>query len=417
MDEIDPAPPKPSRAAFTFIFITVALDMLALGVVIPVVPKLLVQLKGGDVGSAAKVLGLFGFLWAGMQFIFSPLLGALSDRFGRRPIVLLSNFGLGLDGVLMALAPSVNWLLLGRVISGITSASVPTASAYIADVTEPAERAARFGQLGAAFGLGFIIGPAFGGLLASYHLRLPFWVSAALSLGNAAYGFFILPESLPAKWRSPFTWASAHPLGGLQFLATRPLLWAPQATLFLHYLANESLPSVFVLYADYRYAWSETTVGLVLALVGIASTAVSGFLSSRIVARLGERRMVVYALWCGVVGFTIYAAAPRGFLFLTGIPITAFWVLAGPGLQSVMTRSVSVSEQGQLQGAISSLRGIGGMAGPLIFTQIFAASVAHSVAHKEGWLPVGSPYYLAGWLLMVALLLCARITWENPARS
>src|SRR5215813_13494772 len=219
--ETSPQPPggkAHGRSAFAFIFITVALDMVALGIIIPVMPRLIVQFEHGDMGKAAMQTGVFAFVWAAMQFVFAPVMGALSDRFGRRPVVLLSNFGLGCDYVLMALAPTLSWLFVGRVISGITAASIPTANAYIADVTPEEQRAAKFGMLGAAFGLGFVVGPAVGGILGAWNLRYPFWASALLSLANALYGFFILPESLPKDRRAPFRFAKANPLGALKLL-------------------------------------------------------------------------------------------------------------------------------------------------------------------------------------------------------
>ena len=209
----------PGNPAFIFVFITVALDMMAVGITAPVLPKLIIEFRAGDVASAAMWVGVFATLWAAMQFIFSPIIGAASDRFGRRPVILLSNFGLGLDYLLMAMAPTLGWLLVGRVISGITSASYPTAGAYIADVTPPADRAGKFGMLGAAFGLGFILGPAIGGLLGSIDLRLPFWVAAGLSLANTVYGYFILPESLPVEKRRPFHLRKAHVLSSITLAA------------------------------------------------------------------------------------------------------------------------------------------------------------------------------------------------------
>src|SRR5712691_795049 len=231
MTEAQPAEPR--RAAFIFVFITVLLDMLALGIVIPVLPKLVVDFLSGDTARAAEIYGIFGTVWALMQFIFSPVHGALSDRFGRRPLILISNFGLALDYVLMALAPNLWWLFVGRVISGITAASISTAYAYVADVTPPQDRAARFGMLGVAFGAGFILGPAIGGLAGSVDPRLPFWIAAALSLANAAYGFFILPESLPPERRSPFRWRRANPIGSLVLLRSHKRLAAFATVNFL----------------------------------------------------------------------------------------------------------------------------------------------------------------------------------------
>ena len=411
-----PSPPEPQgpsdgrthgRAAFAFIFITVCLDMLALGMIVPVLPKLIVAFEGGNVGKAASITGIFGFVWALMQFVFSPVLGAVSDRSGRRPVVLASNLGLGLDYLLMAVAPSLGWLFVGRVVSGITSATFATASAYIADVTPPEKRAAQFGKLGAAFGLGFIIGPALGGLLGNYGLRLPFWVAAGLSLANATYGFFILPESLPRERRSPkLEWRAANPLGALTLLRSSRLLLALAAATFLYDLAHESLPSMWVLYTTYRYAWSERLTGLSLAAVGLGSTLVSALLVGPVVAWLGERRSLLLGLLFGTLGFALYGAAPNSTLFFAAIPLTALWGLASPPIQSLMSREVGPSQQGQLQGAFSSMRGISGMIGPLLFTQAFAAAIHDGL---PAWL-AGAPYLMAAILVAASLLAAAAAT-------
>jgi len=244
---------KPRRAAVAFILVTIALDMLALGMIIPVLPKLVERFMGGDTARAAEIFGAFTTVWALMQFLFSPLLGALSDRYGRRPVILLSNLGLGLDYIVMALAPTLMWLFVGRVISGITAASISTAQAYIADVTPPDRRAASYGLLGGAFGLGFILGPALGGLLGAIEPRLPFWAAAAFSLANAAYGLFVLPESLALDHRSGFSWRRANPVGSLLLLRSHPELSGLASANFFANLAHVVLPTVFVLYAGYRY--------------------------------------------------------------------------------------------------------------------------------------------------------------------
>jgi MFS transporter, DHA1 family, tetracycline resistance protein len=405
----DQALSKPGRAAFAFIFVTVMLDMLALGIMVPVLPKLVLAFKGGDIAGAASVTGVFGFTWAAMQFVFSPVLGSLSDRYGRRLVILLSNFGLGLDYVLMALAPSLEWLFVGRLISGITAASFSTASAYIADVTPMEKRAARFGMLGAAFGLGFIVGPAVGGVLGDISLRLPFWAAAVLSLVNAAYGFFVLPESLPPERRSEFNWRRANPLGSLKLLRSHGGLIGLAATAFLYYLAHESLPSMYVLYTDYRYGWSERDVGLALAAVGITSTIFSAALVGPTVARLGERRALLSGLLLGTLSFLCYGLAPTSMLFLVGIPFGGFLGLAGPAMQALMTQRVKPSEQGQLQGAMSSMRGISGMIGPLLFTQIFAFAIrGDSLPHLPG-----APYLLSAVLIIAAVSLAWRVAHRN----
>jgi len=411
-EDHEPAAPagKPGRAAFIFIFITVTLDMLALGVIIPVLPKLVVQLTGGDAASGARMFGVFGTAWALMQLVFSPVLGSLSDRFGRRPVILLSNLGLGLDYVLMALAPTVGWLLVGRVISGITAASFSTAGAYIADVTPAEQRAARFGMLGAAFGLGFVLGPALGGMLGHIDPRLPFWCAAGLSLLNAAYGLFVLPESLPKERRAKFSWRKANPVGSLTLLRSHPELLGLASITFLSGVAHEVLPSTFVLYADYRFHWDARTVGWILAGVGVCSAVVQGGLVGVATRKLGEWRALSFGLFCGFLGFVIYAVAPTTWLFLFGLPVSALWGFAGPNAQGLMTRRVSASEQGQLQGAISSLRGIAGLLGPFLFTQTFASVVGPN--HPIAW--SGAPFMLA------ALLLCAALgtAWTlAPARS
>jgi len=392
---------KPGRAAFIFIFVTVALDMIALGVIIPVLPKLIVSFKGGDFGKASRVVGYFGIAWAFMQFMFQPVLGALADRYGRRRVILLSNIGLGLDYIVMALAPSLAWLFVGRLISGAAAASFSTANAYIADITPPEKRAARFGMLGGAFGLGFVVGPAIGGWLGQYDLRWPFWGAAAFSLLNAAYGYFVLPESLaPENRAKKFVWKTAHVLGSLRFLGREPTLALLALAIFLSFLAHESLPSLFVLYTDYRYHWDARTTGMVLALVGIAQTVVAAGLVRQAVKKFGELPTALAGLVFGVAGFVAYAWAPTGGAFVASLPLVALWGLTGPALQALATRLAGVAEQGALQGAISSLRGVSGMVGPIAFTQILAWEIG---AHAN---PGGS-YALAAVLL--ALSLCATL--------
>lgn len=405
--------PAPSRAAFAFIFVTVLLDMMALGVVIPVLPKLIKAFMNDDTANAAYVVGYFASAWALMQFIFQPVLGALSDRFGRRLVIIMSNVGLGLDYILMAVAPSLWFLFVGRLISGITAASFSTAGAYIADVTPPEKRAARFGMLGAAFGLGFIIGPAVGGILGDIGLRLPFWGAAVLSLINATYGFFVLPESLARERRAVFSWRRANPIGSLKLLGSNPVLSRLAIAGFLQRFAHGSLPSMFVLYADYRYGWNAKTVGLALAAVGVSQMVVSGGLVRPAIAKLGERGTLLLGLVSGTVGFALYGFAPTGAIFMTALPLVALWGLANPAIQSLATRRVSPSEQGQLQGAQSSLGGIADMVGPLMFSQVFAAAIASgATVHIPG-----APYYLAALFVAGALFVCWQVTRPVPAMA
>jgi DHA1 family tetracycline resistance protein-like MFS transporter len=397
--------PPVRRAALAFIFVTIVLDMLALGVVVPVLPKLVLSLEGGDSAHAAAIYGLFGTVFAAMQFVFAPVLGALSDRFGRRPVILLSNLGLGLDYLVMALAPSVGWLLVGRTISGICSASFSIPGAYIADVTPPDRRAASFGVFHAAFGFGFVVGPAFGGVLGTIDPRLPFWTAAGLSLANWLYGLFVLPQSLSPGRRAPFQWRRANPIGAVAFLRARRSLLAIAAVAFLTDLAHEVNPTVFVLYTDFRYGWDARTVGLALAAMGISSALVGTLLVGPAVTRLGERTSVLLGLAFGVAAFLIGGLAPTGTLFCAGIPLLALWSLWRPAAQAMMTRRVEPSEQGRLQGALSSLQGVAYMIGPGVFTLSFAAAVAGG----KGWDAPGTPFLLAALMIAAALALAWRV--------
>jgi DHA1 family tetracycline resistance protein-like MFS transporter len=408
MSEIAPegiveAPPV-GGAAVAFIFVTILLDTLALGVIIPILPKLVESFVNNDTASAARIFGLFGTAWALMQFFFSPILGGLSDRFGRRPVVLLSNFGLALDYVLMALAPSLSWLFIGRVISGITSASISTSFAYIADITPPEKRAAVFGKVGAAFGAGFILGPALGGLLGGMDPRLPFWVAAGLSFANTLYGLLILPESLPRDRRARFRWKSANPLGALHLLRADRVLAGLSISNFFAQLAHVVLPSTFVLYATYRYGWDTKTVGLTLAMVGICAMAVQGLGIGPIVTRFGERRALLFGLGCGAVGFVIFGAAPTGALFWLGIPVMAFWGVSGAAIQALMTQLVKPDQQGQLQGATTSVQSVSQLLGPFLFTLTFAYFIGPQAPTN---LP-GAPFLLASALLLLALVIAMR---------
>jgi DHA1 family tetracycline resistance protein-like MFS transporter len=396
----------PRRAAFIFIFITVVLDMLSLGMIIPVLPKLVENFLGGDTARAAEVFGVFSTAWALMQFLFSPFLGALSDSFGRRPLILISNFGLGLDYVLMALAPNLWWLFVGRVISGITSATVPTAFAYITDVTPPDQRAAKFGLIGAAFGLGFVLGPGLGGVLGSIDPRLPFWLAAVLSLLNGCYGLFVLPESLPRERRSVFDWKRANPVGALKLLRSHPELSGLASATFLIDVAHVVLPSIWVLYAGYRYGWDEKAVGLSLAVVGICSVIVQAGLVGPIVKAFGERRAMVLGLASGAAGFLCFGVAETATMFLIGIPLLALWGIVNPAINGLMTRHVGHSEQGQLQGANNSIQGIANLVGPFIFTLTFAWAIGSG----KDWNFPGAPFVLSAAFLGAAAALGWHVT-------
>ena len=392
------------KATLAFVFVLVAMDVLALGIVIPVLPKLVERFAAGDTARASQLYGAMTTAWGVAQFLFMPVLGMLSDRFGRRPVILISCMGLGIDYFVMALAPNIEWLFIGRVVSGITAANMTTAFAYIADVTPPEKRAGAFGMMGAAFGVGFVAGPALGGVLGGVDPRLPFWVAGVLALLNAAYGFFVLPESLPPEKRARFAWKRANPVGSLKLLRSHPELFGLSMVLFLMNLAHFSLPAIAVLYMSYRYGWGEVAVGLTLAGVGIFAMIVQGGLVSRVVPKIGERRALAVGLFFGALGFFIYGLAPTGLIFLAAIPVMSLWGFAMPSAQSIMTRHVSVSEQGQLQGANASLQSIAGIFAPALFSLTFAATLRT--------LP-GAAFIMAGAMLLVAMAIGWRVTAED----
>ncbi len=389
------------RAAVAFIFITVTIDILSFGIIIPVLPHLIMSMAGGSFVQAAHWVGIFGTVFAIMQFVFSPVQGALSDHFGRRPVILMSNLGLGLDFILMGVVNTLPLLFIGRVISGITSASFSTANAYIADVTPPQKRAAAFGLLGAAFGIGFVIGPALGSLLSIWNPRAPFWAAAVLALTNFCYGYFVLPESLPPERRSTFDWKRANPVGALLLLRRYPQVFGLALTIFLFQLAHYVFNSVFVLYADYRYGWGQQQVGYVLAGVGVLGAFVQAWLAKRVVSGIGERRTLLLGTVCGAIGFGIYGFATTGWVFLLAMPIGALWGLASPVTQSIMTRQVDPHEQGRLQGSVTSLASTAGIIGPALFTTVFATFIG---AHAPVNLP-GAPFLLSSALVLIALAI------------
>jgi DHA1 family tetracycline resistance protein-like MFS transporter len=398
------------RAAFIFVFFTILLDMLALGIVIPVLPQLVLSFVDGDHVIAADVYGIFATVWALMQFLCSPVQGALSDRFGRRPVILASNFGLGFDYMLMALAPNLVILFIGRMISGMAAASISTANAYITDVTPPEQRAAKFGLMGVAFGVGFIIGPALGGVLGSIDMRLPFWVAGGLSVLNGCYGLFVLPESLPPDRRATFSWRRANPIGALKLLRSHRELFGMSAVSFLNSLGHVVLPSVTVLYMTFRYGWNERMIGITLAIIGGCTMVVQGFLIQKFVQQFGERAALYTGLVFGMAGFAGFGLAPTGYWFWAAIPALSMWGLAGAAILALMSRRVSPTEQGQLQGANASLIGIANMIGPAIFTTVYARAI--SPEHSFN-LP-GAPFLVATAILGLALIVGI---WVTRARA
>jgi MFS transporter, DHA1 family, tetracycline resistance protein len=399
------------HAALGFVFVTVLLDMLAFGIIAPVLPRLILEFLKGNMALTSEAMGLFVTTWALMQFFFSPVLGMLSDRFGRRPVILLSNFGLGLDYFVMALAPTIPWLFVGRLLSGITASSMPTANAYISDVTPPERRSRAFGIFGAAFGVGFVLGPAIGGWLGAIHPRLPFWVAGGFSLLNACYGLLVLPESLPLEKRARrINWKKANPVGALKLLRSHRELFGLAAVNFLGYLAHEVYATVWVLYATERYGWSKEEVGGSLAVVGVATMICSAVIVGWSVRRFGERLSLFTGLSAAGIGFLIFGVAKTSWLFLAAIPVNALWALASAPSQSMMTRRVSPSEQGELQGALSSLRGLAMIFGPGMFSSTFAYFVT------PGRMFPGAPWILAAFLLVASLAIAVAVVPEREAK-
>jgi len=400
------------KAALIFIFVTVLIDILAFGVIIPVLPGLVREFTGGDFSRAAYWVGVFGTLFAAIQFVCTPIQGTLSDRYGRRPVILLSCLGLGTDFLLMAVAKTLPWLLVARVFSGMFAASFTTANAYIADVTSPENRARSFGLLGAAFGVGFIIGPIIGGLLGSWDLRAPFWFAAGLALLNFLYGLFVLPESLPPEKRTPrFDWSHANPVGSLGMLWRFPQVFGLAAVVMIANMAHYVYPSVAVLFTERQYGWDEKQVAFMLAGVGVCNAIVQGLLVGRVVPAVGERRALLLGLAFGTLGFLIYGFAEQPWMFIAALPLSALWGLAGPATQSLITQQVSADAQGRVQGALMSLVSLTGIFAPLMFAGVFSLFISdHAPVHLPG-----APWLLAGAWLFVGLLVALKFA-RSPAR-
>ncbi len=404
------ARPKP---AIIFIFITLFLDVFGIGLIVPVLPKLVEQLQGGNVQAAAHSVGWLGALYALMQFVFSPVLGNLSDRFGRRPVILGSLFGSGIDYLVLAWAPTIGWLYLARIVSGITAANFSAASAYIADVTPPEKRAAGFGMIGAAFGLGFIAGPAIGGLLGDHGLRVPFLVAAGITLMNWLYGAFVLPESLAPENRRPFHWSSAHPLKALGTLARWPVVLGLTGTHFLTMVAGNIYPCLWVLYTGNRYGWTSREVGLSLALVGITAAVVQAGLAGKILKVIGERRGVYAGLLIMAVAMACYGAATEGWMIYAIIFIGSLAGIGSPATQSIISQSVPADEQGAVQGALNSVTSVAGVVAPILWTWLFAWAIA---PERSLHLP-GLPFYVACVVSLAAAFFAWRAFRKTPATA
>ena len=395
----------PRKASLGFIFVTLLLDILGLGLVVPILPRLVLSMMGGGHESdAARYVGLLTAAYAAMLFVFSPIFGSLADKVGRRPVLLIALAGSGLDYLLMAWAPTLSWFFLGRIISGISGASIGTAAAYIADVSPPEKRAQNFGLIGMAFGLGFVIGPALGGVLGSYDLRLPFLAAAGLILINLAWGFFVLPESLAKEHRREFSWGRANPFGTLRALARYPVVLALLMYAFFVAMGQRGMESVWVLYTEHRYGWTVLETSLSLTVVGLAAAVVQGGLVRRIVPALGERKSLVLGSVLAIVSFVGYGLATHGWMVYAILCVGALGAITGPAAQALASRAVPRNEQGMLQGGMSAINSLTMTLAPLIASTVFSVFIA---PQAPLYLP-GAPYFVSAFFVVVGLLIALR---------
>ncbi|MBX7165863.1 MAG: TCR/Tet family MFS transporter [Pirellulales bacterium] len=396
---------SPGPRAILFIWLTVLIDTIGLGIVLPVLPELISQLEGVPTNEAARYGGYLATTFAIAQFIFGPVMGNLSDRFGRRPVLLAALLAFGLDYLLMGAAPSLAWLFVGKLVAGITGATVTSANTYVADVTPPDKRAQYFGFMGAAFGLGFILGPALGGLLGHWGPRAPFWAAAVTALANVAYGWLVLPESLPRESRRPFSWHRASLWGTWKQLSRYSVVVGLIGVLFLWMLAHQSLPHTWAYYARFRLKWDEAQVGMSLAFAGVTMMAVQGFLTGTIVRVLGEWRACLFGLITGIIGFVGYGLADRGWMVYLFIVVMAPAGVVFPSIRALMSQQIPADSQGELQGGISSLHSLTSIFGPILMTQLFAY---FSSAGAFIYLP-GAAFLFAGLLSIGSLALLIRV--------
>ena len=392
---------KNKNAAIGFIFITLLIDITGWGIIIPVVPKLIEELINADISEAAKYGGWLSFAYAFTQFVFSPIVGNLSDKFGRRPIILISLFGFAVDYIFLALAPNIWFLFIGRIIAGITGASITTASAYIADVSNDDDRAKNFGLIGAAFGIGFIIGPVLGGVLGHYGSRVPFYAAAVLCFINFLYGYFVLPESLKKEDRRSFDWKKANPIGSFKFLKRYPEISGLVFALILIYIAGHSVQSNWSYFTMYEFGWTERMVGISLGVMGAVTGIVQGGLIRWSAPRLGDHRSVNLGLCLYALGMLLFAFANQSWMMYAFLVPYCLGGIAGPSLQSIITRNIPSQEQGALQGALTSLMSGTSIIGPPLMTNLF-----YYFTHDAA--PIlfpGAPFFLSFLLFLISIFL------------
>jgi DHA1 family tetracycline resistance protein-like MFS transporter len=399
-----------SRLPIAFILITMMIDAMGIGLILPVMPDLIREVHGGDLGNAAVWGGILSTVFAVMQFAAGPTIGSLSDRFGRRPVLLLSLFVMALDYVVMAIAGTIWLLFLGRIVGGITAATQSTASAYMADISRPEDKAANFGLIGAAFGLGFVIGPLIGGLLATYGTRAPFWAAAALAAANFAFGYFVMPETVTDRIRRPFSWRRANPLGAFQHIGNLPGLRPLLALSFVYGVAFFVYPAIWAYYGQAQFGWGPGMIGLSLGIYGIGVAITQGLLMRPILRRIGEAKAVVLGLWLEVVAFLILGFVTSGWVALAFTILAALGSIAGPALQGIMSRTAADNQQGELQGTLSAINAVAIILAPLTMTQIFWFFTSGPAPFH---LP-GAPFLLSA-LLTIGCIGLFRLARRNPA--
>ncbi|MDB9775907.1 TCR/Tet family MFS transporter [Vicingaceae bacterium] len=392
---------KNKNASMVFIFITILVDIIGIGIIIPVIPSLIENLTEGGLSEASRIGGWLIFAFAIMQFLFAPLMGILSDKFGRRPILLLALLGLGIDYIFHAFAPSIGWLFVGRVFAGITGASITVATAYIADISTPEKKAQNFGMIGAAFGLGFIIGPVIGGLAAKVSLQLPFLIAAGLTLLNVVYGFFILPESLAPEKRREVDLKRANPLGSLKLIRKYPIVAGLMVSFFLVYMASQAVQTTWTYFTMFKFEWDETMVGYSLGVVGVIVAIVQGGLVKYAVKLWGEKKTIYigYVFW--IIGLTLFASTTQGWMLFAFLLPYCLGGIASPTLQGVVSNQVADNEQGELQGAMTALISLSSIIGPLVMTNLFYQFTQDDAPFQFA----GAPFALGAVLVLASFIL------------
>lgn len=402
-----------NRLAVTFILLSVVMDSMGIGLIMPVMPDLIREINGGNLGQAALWGGILTTIFAAMQFLFGPTIGSLSDRFGRRPVLLISLAVMAFDYVLMAVAGTIWLLIVGRIIGGITAATQSTAAAYMADISKPEEKAGNFGLIGAAFGVGFVLGPLIGGVLAEYGTRAPFWAAAFLAAANAVFGYFVLPETVTDRIRRPFSWLRANPLGAFRHIGKLPGLGRLMVIIFIYGVAFFVYPGVWAYFGALQFGWSPSMIGLSLGIFGIGIAVVQGVLMKPILRRIGERNAVIAGLSIDVAAFVALGFVTNGWIALALTPLTALGSIAGPALQGIMSRTAADDQQGELQGALASINAVATIVAPMIMTQTF---FYFTQADAPVYLP-GAPFLLGGILTVGCILIFLRSAPDRQATS